>query len=513
MKKEIVKDDRRRSGSGKILFSKKRHVASGKTGTAEKPSRKLREVAANLKKAKDKLHVGEEKYRQLVENANSIIMCRNVKGKITFVNQFAQKFFGYTEKEIIGKNILGTIVPETDSFGRDFKKNVRDIGRQPELYATNVNEVIRRNGQRVCVAWANSPIYDERGNFAEVLCIGRDITEHKQMENELRLLAAIVRNSPDPITVQNFQGNIISWNHGAELVYGYSEAEALKMNICKIIPEHKRDEIAVLTEDLKKGKDIEIFSTQRLTKDGRLVDILLTIIPVMDEAGKPYAIATNERDITEQKRLEKEVLSITERERKLISREMHDSMGNILTGIAVKSKGLALNLKDKLSDESKGAAEISKLASKLITQMRRIIRTLYPVDIETGGIVPALQALAMNTQRLMGISCKFNCSEPVLINSHVEARQLYRIAQEAITNAVKHGKAKNIKVELTSDENTYILSVKNTGKNFPRVLKKKKGMGLRIMEHRAAMLGGDIDIRRADKGGTIVTCKFPKSPA
>jgi signal transduction histidine kinase len=191
-----------------------------------------------------------------------------------------------------------------------------------------------------------------------------------------------------------------------------------------------------------------------------------------------------------------------------IGRELHDSMGQILTGIAVKSKGLELKLKDKSLDEAKEAAELSKLANNLITQMRSLAKTLHPIDLEAGGINSALQTLVSNTEKLLGCSCQFKSEEPVVFNDPVKAKQVYRIAQEAITNAIKHGKAKNISVELTSDKDKYILSVKSDGKDFPKVLTKKKGLGLKIMEYRSNMIGGSLDIHKGDKGGTIVTCAF-----
>jgi two-component system, cell cycle sensor histidine kinase and response regulator CckA len=133
------------------------------------------------------LHESERKYRELVENANSIIMRRDPRGTITFFNEFAQTFFGYEEKEILGKNVFGTIVPERDSQGRDLKNMIEDIGRNPERYATNENENMRRNGERVWIAWTNKAIRDREGNVKEVLCVGNDITERKRLAEQLLL--------------------------------------------------------------------------------------------------------------------------------------------------------------------------------------------------------------------------------------------------------------------------------------------------------------------------------------
>ncbi|MBN2515796.1 MAG: PAS domain S-box protein [Deltaproteobacteria bacterium] len=142
------------------------------------------------KLAEEALRKSEAKYRELVENANSIILRRDMGGRITFINEFAQSFFGYTEDEILGQNVVGTIVPEKDSGGSDLAQMVKDIGLHPEKYVTNENENMRSNGDRVWVAWTNKAIYDREGTIREMLCIGNDITERKKAEEEKKKLEA-----------------------------------------------------------------------------------------------------------------------------------------------------------------------------------------------------------------------------------------------------------------------------------------------------------------------------------
>jgi len=475
----------------------------------KKQTKKLKDITTKLKRTQEMLYDSEDKYRQLVENADCIILRMGEDGKITFFNEFAQKLFGYTEQQILGKKVTETILPEKDSSGRDSEKLIRDIKRQPELYTTYENENICKDGRRVWIAWANRAIHDEQRNITEILCVGHDITERKHMENKLQLLAAAVHNSNDAITVQDLEGNIILWNLGAERIYGYSKAEAMKMNIGRIIPDHKHDEMMSLVERLQKGENIEFFETQRFAKNNRLLNISLTATLLKNEKGKPFAITTTERDITERRFLEKEILDITEKERELIGQEMHDGMGQVLTGIAVKCKGLALNLKRKSFDESKEAMVISKLANQAIAQTRDLARMLYPIDIETGGLISALKMLASNTEKSMGVTCRFRCGKSVSVKNLVEAKQIYRIVQEAITNAVRHGKAKNINIKLRLTNRGTILSIENDGMDFPKVSPRGKGLGLKIMKYRTDLIGGSLDIRKGDKGGTIVTCVFP----
>ena len=347
----------------------------------------LSDVTERLKHTKQILHASEEKYRQLVENTDCIILRLDTRGNITYFNEFAQKLFGYTEREILGKNIIDTIAPKTDAAGRNFSKIENKMRHYPDRYATYESENVCKDGRHVWVFWANRIIRDNRKKITEILCVGHDITERRY--------------------------------------------------------------------------------------------------------------------------LEKEILEITERERKLIGQEMHDSIGQILTGVAIKSKGLAMKLKGNSPDASKDALAISKLASQAIAQMRDLSRMLYPVDIETGGLVSALQTLASNAEKILDVKCQFVCKEPVSVHNLVEAKQLYRIAQEAVTNAAKHGKTPKITIELRSTKALCILSVSNDGPSFQPSSHSNNGLGLKIMEYRANLIGGVLEIGKGKKSGTVVTCTVP----
>ncbi|MGV8057491.1 MAG: MASE1 domain-containing protein [Smithellaceae bacterium] len=137
-------------------------------------------------RAEKALLESERKYRDLVESANSVILRWRPDGSITFFNTYAQKFFGFTESEIIGKSILGTIVPVLESSGRNLSSLVEDIVRNPEAHAFNENENIRKNGEKVWIAWTNKPIFDASGSLTEILSVGNDITKRKNMEGSLR---------------------------------------------------------------------------------------------------------------------------------------------------------------------------------------------------------------------------------------------------------------------------------------------------------------------------------------
>ena len=144
----------------------------------------IRDVT-DVKRAEEALRETKEKYRELVENANSIILRMDSTGVVTFFNEFSQRFFGYAEEEILGKNVIGTIVPPVDSMGFDLKTLIEDIGRNPDRYSTNINENMRRDGERVWIAWTNRPVFDDHGRVTSILCIGNDITVERRTAEAL----------------------------------------------------------------------------------------------------------------------------------------------------------------------------------------------------------------------------------------------------------------------------------------------------------------------------------------
>ena len=176
------------------------------------------------KRAESMLRASETRYRELVENANSIILRMDSNGTLSFFNEYAQRFFGFTTEEVIGKNIVGTIVPETDSAGRDLRKMIAEIGRTPHQYATNENENILRDGSRVWISWTNRPFYTEEGEVSEILCVGNDITEQKRTEEEKALLQAQLNQSQKLEAIGTLAGGIAhDFNNILAAVIGYAD--------------------------------------------------------------------------------------------------------------------------------------------------------------------------------------------------------------------------------------------------------------------------------------------------
>ncbi|MGE5294295.1 MAG: PAS domain-containing protein [Solirubrobacterales bacterium] len=218
-------------------------------------------------------------------------------------------------------------------------------------------------------------------------------------------------------------------------------------------------------------------------------------------------------EMLRRKRLEQEILAISEREQTRIGRELHDSLGQQLTGIAIMAKVLQQRLAAAQSpEEAARAGELVKLITRAIEETRQLSRGLHPVALDENGLMSALQSLALATEGLPGVSCSFECAQPVLLNNASVAVHLYRIAQEAVSNAIRHGRARQIAISLTSNHSRAVLSIVNDGRKFPKRLPRNKGMGLQVMGYRAEVIGGILDIRQGSTGGTQVTCEFNVKP-
>lgn len=207
--------------------------------------------------------------------------------------------------------------------------------------------------------------------------------------------------------------------------------------------------------------------------------------------------------------LERQIMDIGERERERIGHELHDGLGQQLTGIAFLSKALSQKLAAQSATEAAQAAQIVALINQAISETRQLARGLQPVEVDENGLMSALEALAGNIERLFPIHCEFRCNAPVLVKDNVVANHIYRIAQEAVNNAIKHGKATHISIELNAPQGRMQLSVHDDGMGFhPNLTGKDSGMGLQIMRYRARMIGASLDIESDPGHGSRIRAYF-----
>ena len=214
------------------------------------------------------------------------------------------------------------------------------------------------------------------------------------------------------------------------------------------------------------------------------------------------------RDITRHLELEQEILDISERERRRLGQDLHDDLCQLLTGVEFLCQTLVADLSKRSKPNAAKAQEIAGMVRLAIVQTRELAHGLSPLSLEVEGLMVALQQLAARTANLFGRACRFTCPSPVLVPDQTVAVHVYRIAQEAVANALKHSQAETIEIELLRREQGLRLQVRDDGIGLAHSPVREKGMGLRIMKYRAEVLGGSLQVLGNPDGGTTVVCEI-----
>jgi len=325
-------------------------------------------------------------------------------------------------------------------------------------------------------------------------------------------LRAILETAVEGIITIDERGLIESFNAAAERIFGYTAAEVAGKNVSMLMTTPHQEQHDGYLESYRHTGHARIIGigreTQARRKDGTLFPMDLSVSEVRLSDRRLFTGFV--RDITERKQLEKQILEISEREQRRIGQDLHDGLCQHLAGIEMLSEVLAKKLKPVSRNGSARADEIARAVREAISQTRLLARGLSPVTLEAEGLMSALAELALNTEKMFRVRCQFDYAEPVQFHDHAAATHLFRIAQEAVSNAIKHGKARQIVIQLREEPSQLTLRVTDDGVGFPKNFAGAKGMGLRIMQNRIGMVGGNLSIERNPGGGTRVIFNAPK---
>lgn len=240
---------------------------------------------------------------------------------------------------------------------------------------------------------------------------------------------------------------------------------------------------------------------------GTLVNLRKLQKELEERVRQRTSALTNE--MQERARLEKELVESGEQAQRQIGHDLHDTLGQHLTATAFAGQVLTAQLENKSLPEAASSKNLVKLIEEAIGLTRQLSRGLQPVEFKPEGLMDGFQELARATSERFQVVCEFECREPVLLHDAESSTQLYRIAQEAVTNAIKHGQAKFINLSLEKSADATTLTVTDDGVGLPETRRDNAGMGLRIMAYRASMVGATFQIERLPESGTRVTCRLP----
>lgn len=274
------------------------------------------------RKTEDDLRKSEERYRALVETANSVVLTWDTDGTLMYVNDYAERFFGFNKEELIGRNVVGTIVPQTETSGRDLSLLMKEIQKDPDRFRDNENENITRDGRRVWVRWGNKAILDEKGKLTGILSIGNDITDRKRAEEALqkseKMLQTIIDAEPECVKLLDENAGLIMMNRaGLAMIEADSLEQVKGQCICPMVTSEYRAEFMDITRRVFQGESgTLVFEIVGLK--GKRSWLETHAVPLRNEKDEIVALLGVTRDITERRRVDEALRASEARFRTII---------------------------------------------------------------------------------------------------------------------------------------------------------------------------------------------------
>jgi PAS domain S-box-containing protein len=365
-------------------------------------------------------------------------------------------------------------------------------------------ELLGNDGRYRSYATTARPLFDGAAPRGLVGVI-QDVTARRDSERRLRrsegLLRVTTSNTADTLFLLDTAMRVRFVNNS---VNGLTPEQIIGREIDTLLPQAARAAVLQKLAQILESGETTTFEFESF-EGGRAQYFENRAVLVRDD-GIASGISISMRDITERKRLEQEILDVSGRERRSIGRDLHDGLGQELTGVALMLRGLSSRIQQRCPDVVENVNEIIGHLNQSIETARSLARGLLPVRTETGGLSAALRALAARSRDLYGLEVTFRSELcPEFSFAETDASHLYRITQEALTNASRHGHASLVDISLTAKEDGFTLRITDNGVGFVRAAPSAPGMGLKIMQYRADMIGAKFEIAANRPRGTVIT--------
>lgn len=474
----------------------------------ERRIRKLEGDADALRKAQKALSKSEETYRTVFANTGTATILIEKDATIAMVNAEFEKLAGFRKDEVEGRQVWTVFVEnEKDRERMKFYHHQRrtDPEAAPRTYECRLRN---KRGENLIATMTVAMIPGTQQSIASVL----DITQQRRAEKALKKseekFAKAFHSSPVAMMIATMDtGCILDVNDTLITMTGYPRAAIIGSRIREMAfwPDTGLFK-SLARELLAHGR----FHQREMAYRTHAGDIRTGNLSadIVDLDGKPCML-TAILDITEQKRLEKEILRIGEEERRKIGYDLHDDLGQHLVGVEAMTTLLYKRLMTSEHPSAPLAGEIMDLIRSATTKTRNMAKGLCPVNLDAGGLAAALSQLAEQIETVFKARCHLEAATRNMAMDHNTAVNLYRIAQEAISNALRHGRADQIWIHLSHDEKGIALCIQDNGEGLPHPL-PAQGMGLGIMAHRARRMGATFEIRnRNPKAGVEILCRIP----
>ena len=480
--------------------------------------------------AQQREHAARARLAAIVDSSDDAIIAKDLNGVITDWNAAAERIFGYTAQEIVGRSILSIIPPELQHEEPVILGRIR-AGQQVEHYET---QRLHKSGKRIEVLLSLSPIRNSKGQVIGASKIARDISDRRRSETARLMLAAIVESSDDAIISKNLDGIITSWNASAERLFGYTAEEIVGQSVLRLIPRELHYEEPQIISKLRSGERIEHFETKRMRKNGEVFDISLTVSPVKDSHGRVVGASKIVRDISDRKAAEaallhKEKLAAAGRLAATLAHEVNNPLE------AITNLSYLLSKHHSLDDEARGYAMVLLEEVQRAGEITRQTLSYYRDSRLTAGVninETIKHVLRWKTKRLeskrLTLDTQFGTVPPVKGYAG-ELRQVFENLIENAIDAVSEGGRIRIRVRTRcrSGEQKLVVSVCDNGAGIPRnvlsnifdpffttKLQTGSGLGLWVSRGVVQKHGGTIRVRSSEasnRHGSVFTVTLPVS--
>ncbi len=457
---------------------------------------------------------------------NTLIVGYNEEVRVVLSNALEKRNHFFSEIEPIEenldllskKNISLIFLTDNHEKTLNFSRQIRALknGRRYTIYSviskSDVDQLYKLLDadvdQYILESLFDEQRLDIRIEFAERQARnkqGQFLIEQKLRDSEARA-RTILRTTVDAIITIDERGLIQSFNRAAENLFQYDASEVIGKNVKILMPQPYQKEHDNYISNYHNTGEKKIIGIGRevtgLRKDGSTFPMYLAVSEVITNDQKLFTGIV--RDITEQRRLEQEVLRISEHERLRIGQDLHDGLGQMLTGITLINKNIAATLREENHPLAGESEEITHLIKEADEYARNLSRTLIPVELDSNGLKTAIYRLSENARKLFGIECELHNFMDIHFDDPTSLTHLYRIVQEATSNAVKHGNSTKVVIGMEADPDKLTLTIQDNGSGFPDDWDKNKGLGVRIMQFRANLIGANMQIKGSELGGAAI---------
>jgi len=475
----------------------------------------------NRKRAEDDLRKQKEILQKIFDNVPAMIRFVTPGGKTRLVNREWERTMGWTLEEILGQglDVFAELYPDP--------KHRQEV--EKFVFSSNPEFALRtrvRDGRMIDTSWASVRLSD-----GTAIAIGRDITERKRAEEALRASEerwrSVFENSAIGVALTDLNGHFLATNPVYQKMVGYDEEELRALSFLDITQEEYREANWRLIAELLEGKRQQFqIEKQYRRKDGSLIWVCNSVSLVPGTESVPRFIMALSEDITERMKAEEalqrsrdqlralaaRVQRGREEERTRLAREVHDELGQALTGIKLESASLIRELPGDARQQSDRAESIMKLADETIQAVRRISTELRPAILDDLGLVAAVEWAAQEFEARTGTECRLDLPKDDIVIDQERATALFRILQETLTNVARHANATQVRVRLARNNGNLSLEVQDNGRGFDEEEPSAGGhLGVLGMQERALLLGGQLTIDGVPGKGTTVRVRIPEA--